>query len=65
MDKIQMVDLHRQYLRLRPELDLAMQEVMDTCAFINGPQVQRFASHPVCYSLRKRNGRLADRFDGS
>ena len=40
-----MVDLHRQYLRLRPELDLAMQEVMDTCAFINGPQVQRFASH--------------------
>ncbi len=45
MDKIQMVDLHRQYLRLRPELDLAMQEVMDTCAFINGPQVQRFASH--------------------
>ena len=56
MDKIQMVDLHRQYLRLRPELDLAMQEVMDTCAFINGP---------VCYSLRKRNGRLADRFDGS
>lgn len=45
MDKIQMVDLHRQYLRLRPELDPAMQEVMDTCAFINGPQVQRFASH--------------------
>lgn len=45
MDKIQMVDLHRQYLRLRPELDLAVQEVMDTCAFINGPQVQRFASH--------------------
>lgn len=45
MDKIQMVDLHRQYLRLRPELDPAMQEVMEACAFINGPQVQRFASH--------------------
>ena len=49
MDKIQMVDLHRQYLRLRPELDLAVQEVMDTCAFINGPQVQRFASHLSSY----------------
>lgn len=49
MDKIQMVDLHRQYLRLRPELDLAMQEVIDSCAFINGPQVQRFASHLSSY----------------
>lgn len=49
MDKIQMVDLHRQYLRLRPELDLAMQEVIDSCAFINGPQVQRFASHVSSY----------------
>lgn len=49
MDKIQMVDLHRQYLRLRPELDLAMQEVIDSCAFINGPQVQCFASHLSSY----------------
>lgn len=49
MDKIQMVDLHRQYLRLRPELDLAMQEVIDSCAFINGPRVQRFASHLSSY----------------
>lgn len=49
MDKIQMVDLHRQYLRLRSELDLAMQEVIDSCAFINGPQVQRFASHLSSY----------------
>ncbi len=45
MDKILMNDLHRQYLRLRPEMDRAMQEVMDACAFINGPQVGRFASH--------------------
>ncbi len=45
MDTIQMTDLHRQYLRLRPELDSAIREVMNTCAFINGPQVQYFASH--------------------
>lgn len=40
-----MVDLHRQYLRLKPEIDLAMQEVVDSCSFINGPQVRSFASH--------------------
>ena len=54
MDKIQMVDLHRQYLRLRPELDLAMQEVIDSCAFINGPQVQRFASHLSYLAVTER-----------
>lgn len=42
---IQMVDLHRQYLRFKPEIDRAMQTVVDECAFINGGQVRRFASH--------------------
>lgn len=43
--KIQMVDLHRQYLRLKPEIDQAMQNVIDSCSFINGPQVRSFSSH--------------------
>lgn len=43
-----MVDLGRQYDRLKPEIDAAMQSVMTGCAFINGPQVRSFA------------GRLAD-----
>lgn len=42
---IQMVDLHRQYLRLKPEIDQAMQEAIDSCSFINGAQVRSFASH--------------------
>lgn len=42
--EIQMVDLHGQYLRLKPEIDEAMQAVIDATAFINGPQVKAFAS---------------------
>ena len=45
MDTIRMVDLHRQYERLKPEIDAAMQKVIDSTAFINGPQVGNFASH--------------------
>ncbi len=38
-----MVDLHTQYLRIKPEVDKAIQEVLDTTAFIQGPQVSQFA----------------------
>ncbi|MDF9830948.1 DegT/DnrJ/EryC1/StrS family aminotransferase [Parabacteroides sp. PF5-6] len=44
IEKIQMVDLHSQYLRLKPEIDQAMQAVIDSTAFINGPQVKTFAT---------------------
>jgi UDP-2-acetamido-2-deoxy-ribo-hexuluronate aminotransferase len=44
MEKIVMVDLHKQYLRIKNEVDAAMQEVLTTTAFIQGPQVQEFAN---------------------
>lgn len=44
-----MVDLGRQYERLKPEIDAAMQSVMASCAFINGPQVRSFARHLAEY----------------
>jgi dTDP-4-amino-4,6-dideoxygalactose transaminase len=44
MRKIQMVDLHRQYEKIKPSIDAAMQEVVDSAAFIQGPQVASFAS---------------------
>lgn len=47
--QIQMVDLRGQYLRFKEEIDTAMQEVIDRCSFINGPQVQTFASHLAEY----------------
>ena len=36
-EQIQMVDLHGQYLRFKEGIDEAMQAVIDSCAFINGP----------------------------
>lgn len=47
--QIQMVDLHTQYLRLKDELDMAMQTVIGSCAFINGQPVKIFASHLAEY----------------
>lgn len=39
---IQMVDLKNQYLKLKKEIDESLHEVLDSCAFINGPKVQSF-----------------------
>jgi len=42
MKKIQMVDLKSQYEKIKPEVDKGIQEVIDNCAFINGPAVHGF-----------------------
>lgn len=44
-----MVDLHGQYHRLKEEIDTAMQTVIESCAFINGPQVKTFGDHLARY----------------
>lgn len=38
-----MVDLHAQYQRIKDEIDQAIQEVLNSTAFIHGEQVQQFA----------------------
>jgi UDP-2-acetamido-2-deoxy-ribo-hexuluronate aminotransferase len=43
MKEIRMVDLKGQYDRIRPEIDQAIAEVIQSTAFINGPAVQKFA----------------------
>lgn len=48
-EPIQMVDLQGQYRRLQVELDRAIEEVMRSCAFINGPQVAAFSRHLADY----------------
>lgn len=37
-----MVDLKNQYLKIKPEIDAAIQEVLHSTAFINGPAVKTF-----------------------
>lgn len=44
-----MVDLKGQYLKVKDEIDAAIQNVIDNTAFINGPAVGEFASNLSAY----------------
>jgi dTDP-4-amino-4,6-dideoxygalactose transaminase len=44
-----MVDLKQQYLRIKPEVDAALQEVLDSTAFINGKPIADFSQHLARY----------------
>ena len=50
MNPIQMVDLKSQYLRIKPEMDAAIQHVMDSTAFIQGSPVTDFEQHLSQYT---------------
>lgn len=43
MVPIQMVDLKRQYNKIKPQVDTAIREVLESAAFINGAPVQQFS----------------------
>ena len=49
MRQIQMVDLKEQYLHIKKEVDEAIAGVLDTTAFIGGPQVAGFADNLAKY----------------
>lgn len=51
--KMQMVDLKGQYLKIKSEVDAAIQEVLDNTAFINGAKVKEFAEHLAEYNGSK------------
>jgi dTDP-4-amino-4,6-dideoxygalactose transaminase len=53
MDKIKMVDLHTQYERIKAEIDHAIQQVLNSTAFIQGPEVQEFARALASYTGAK------------
>ena len=42
MKKIQMVDLKSQYEKIKDTVNASIQEVLETNAYINGPQVHQF-----------------------
>ena len=50
MRPIQMVDTKSQYHKIKPEIDKAVVEVMESTAFINGKPVQDFASNLSAYN---------------
>jgi dTDP-4-amino-4,6-dideoxygalactose transaminase len=46
---IPMVDLKTQYHRLKPEIDQALADVLESCAFVLGPNVQSFEREAAAY----------------
>lgn len=50
---IPMLDLKGQYLRIKDEIDSAIANVVDSCKFINGPQVKEFAEQLAEYTGAK------------
>ena len=60
-NKIQMVDLKGQYLKIKEEVDAGIQNVIDNTSFINGPIVKAFSEHLSqymggCYVTTCANG---------
>ncbi|WP_312345783.1 DegT/DnrJ/EryC1/StrS family aminotransferase [Chryseobacterium binzhouense] len=49
MKKIQMVDLQSQYYKIKNDVDNAVLNVMDSAAFINGPEVKLFQNEMETY----------------
>ena len=49
MQNIQMVDLKRQYHKIKPEIDAAIQNVLESTAYIGGPDVTHFADELAAY----------------
>ena len=53
MHPIQMVDLKRQYKKIKSEIDTAVLDVIESAAFINGPAVQQLAAGLSAYTGSK------------
>ena len=53
MTPLQMVDLKKQYRKIKSEVDAAVLGVIESSAFINGPQVQSFAKALAQYNGSK------------
>jgi dTDP-4-amino-4,6-dideoxygalactose transaminase len=46
---IKFLDLHSQYLSIKPEIDRAIEAVISDCAFISGPYAERFERQFAAY----------------
>ena len=53
MRKIEMVDLHTQYERIKQDIDTGIREVIETTAFVKGKKVADFQAHLETYTGAK------------
>jgi len=49
MKQLQMVDLKSQYQRIKPQIDSAIQSVIDSCQFVKGAEVKAFEQELAQY----------------
>ena len=49
MKPIQMVDLHSQYLKIKPEIDKGIFDVIESCSFVKGQKVKEFQQNLAKY----------------
>ena len=49
MKNIQMVDLQGQYQKIKPEIDQAIDEVIQSCYFVGGPKIKTFSDNLANY----------------
>ena len=49
MKQLQMVDLKSQYQRIKPQIDNAIQSVIDSCQFVKGAEVKTFEQELAQY----------------
>jgi UDP-2-acetamido-2-deoxy-ribo-hexuluronate aminotransferase len=49
MEKIQMVDLHRQYLKIKAEIDTAILDVINSSEFVKGRKIKEFENNLAKY----------------
>ena len=54
MRKIEMVDLHTQYERIKQDIDAGIREVIETTAFVKGKKVTEFQAHLEAYTGAKQ-----------
>lgn len=47
--KVPFLDLHAQYESIKPEINAAIQQVLDSCAFAGGPFVEKFEKDWAAY----------------
>ncbi len=53
MRDIKMVDLHKQYLNIKEDVDEAIQSVIDSSSFVNGSEVEEFSAELASYNGSK------------
>ena len=63
MNNIQMVDLKRQYIKIKHEIDIAINQVIESTNFITGPEVGKFSDELAQYLVPAKPGHEGNNYN--